>query len=152
MTESLRIAVTQLPHGEGLALPAYQTEHAAGLDLLAAVPEDKPLQLAPGDRALVPTGLAMALPAGYEAQVRPRSGLAVKHGVTVLNSPGTIDADYRGEIGVPLINHGRETFTIKRGERIAQMVVAPVVQIAFAPVVELPPSERGSGGFGSTGR
>ena len=152
MTEPLRIAVTQLPHGEGLALPAYQTEHAAGLDLLAAVPEDKPIQLAPGDRVLVPTGLAIALPVGYEAQVRPRSGLAVKHGVTVLNSPGTIDADYRGEIGVPLINHGRETFTIRRGERIAQMVVAPVVQVAFESVGELPPSARGAGGFGSTGR
>lgn len=152
MTEPLRIAVTQLPHGEGLALPAYQTEHAAGLDLLAAVPEDKPILLAPGDRVLVPTGLAIALPAGYEAQVRPRSGLAVKHGVTVLNSPGTIDADYRGEIGVPLINHGRETFTIRRGERIAQMVVAPVVQVAFEPVGELPTSARGAGGFGSTGR
>lgn len=152
MTEPLRIAVTQLPHGEGLALPAYQTEHAAGLDLLAAVPDDKPMVLGPGDRALVPTGLAIALPAGYEAQVRPRSGLAVKHGITVLNSPGTIDADYRGEIGVPLINHGRETFTIRRGERIAQMVVAPIVQTAFEPVRELPPSARGSGGFGSTGR
>lgn len=152
MTEPLRIAVTQLPHGKGLALPAYQTEHAAGLDLLAAVPDDKPIQLAPGDRVLVPTGLAIALPAGYEAQVRPRSGLAVKHGVTVLNSPGTIDADYRGEIGVPLINHGRETFMIQRGERIAQMVVAPVAQVAFEPVGELPPSARGAGGFGSTGR
>jgi len=152
MTEIVRVAVTQLPHGEGLALPAYQTAHAAGLDLLAAVPEDKPIMLAPGDRALVPTGLAMALPAGYEAQVRPRSGLAVKHGVTVLNSPGTIDADYRGEIGVPLINHGREAFTIKRGERIAQMVVAPVAQVSLAPVAELPPSGRGQGGFGSTGR
>jgi len=152
MTEPLRVAVTQLPHGEGLALPAYQTEHAAGLDLLAAVPDDKPMLLAPGDRVLVPTGLAIALPTGFEAQVRPRSGLAVKHGVTVLNAPGTIDADYRGEIGVPLINHGRETFTIRRGERIAQMVVAPVVQVSFAPVGELPSSERGSGGFGSTGR
>ncbi|CEG09929.1 Deoxyuridine 5'-triphosphate nucleotidohydrolase [Afipia felis] len=152
MTEPLRIAVTQLPHGGGLALPAYQTEHAAGLDLLAAVPEDKPIQLAPGDRVLVPTGLAIALPVGYEAQVRPRSGLAIKHGLTVLNSPGTIDADYRGEIGVPLINHGRETFTIRRGERIAQMVVAPVVQVAFESVGELPPSARGAGGFGSTGR
>ncbi|CAM5516809.1 Deoxyuridine 5'-triphosphate nucleotidohydrolase OS=Afipia felis OX=1035 GN=dut PE=3 SV=1 [Afipia felis] len=152
MTEIVRVAVTQLPHCEGLALPAYQTAHAAGLDLLAAVPEDKPIVLAPGDRALVPTGLAMALPAGYEAQVRPRSGLAVKHGVTVLNSPGTIDADYRGEIGVPLINHGREAFTIKRGERIAQMVVAPVAQVSLAPVAELPPSGRGQGGFGSTGR
>jgi dUTP pyrophosphatase len=152
MTEIVRVAVTQLPHGEGLALPAYQTEHAAGLDLLAAVPEDQPIVLAPGDRALVPTGLAMALPAGYEAQVRPRSGLAVKHGVTVLNSPGTIDADYRGEIGVPLINHGREAFTIKRGERIAQMVVAPVAQVSLAPVAELSPSARGQSGFGSTGR
>lgn len=152
MTKPLRIAVTQLPHGEGLALPAYQTEHAAGLDLLAAVPENKPVVLAPGDRALVPTGLAMALPVGYEAQVRPRSGLAVKHGVTVLNSPGTIDADYRGEIGVLLVNHGRDTFTIRRGERIAQMVVAPVAQGSFAPVAELPTSARGAGGFGSTGR
>lgn len=152
MTEIVRVAVTQLPHGEGLALPAYQTEHAAGLDLLAALPEDQPIVLAPGDRALVPTGLAMALPAGYEAQVRPRSGLAVKHGVTVLNSPGTIDADYRGEIGVPLINHGREAFTIKRGERIAQMVVAPVAQVSLAPVAELSPSARGQSGFGSTGR
>jgi len=152
MTKPLRIAVTQLPHGEGLALPAYQTEHAAGLDLLAAVPENKPVVLAPGDRALVPTGLAMALPVGYEAQVRPRSGLAVKHGVTVLNSPGTIDADYRGEIGVLLVNHGRDTFTIRRGERIAQMVVAPVTQGSFAPVAELPTSARGASGFGSTGR
>ena len=104
------------------------------------------------ERALVPTGLAIALPPGFEGQVRPRSGLALKHGITVLNAPGTIDADYRGEIGVPLINHGHETFTIRRGERIAQMVVAPVVQVSFAPVGELPPSERGSGGFGSTGR
>jgi dUTP pyrophosphatase len=152
MTEIVRVAVTPLPHGEGLALPAYQTEHAAGLDLLAAVPQDKPIVLAPGDRALIPTGLTMALPAGFEAQVRPRSGLAVKHGVTVLNSPGTIDADYRGEIGVPLINHGREAFTIKRGERIAQMVIAPVAQVSLAPIAELPPSARGQGGFGSTGR
>ncbi len=117
-----------MPHGEGLALPAYQTAHAAGLDLLAAVPEDAPMMLAPGKTALVPTGLTIALPPGYEAQVRPRSGLAVKHGVTVLNSPGTIDADYRGEIGVLLINHGDAPFPIRRGERIAQMVIAPVTR------------------------
>ena len=116
-----------MPHGEGLALPAYQSAHAAGLDLLAAVPEDAPVVLAPGKYALVPTALTIALPPGYEAQVRPRSGLAAKHGITVLNSPGTIDADYRGEIGVLLINHGDAPFPIRRGERIAQMVIAAVV-------------------------
>lgn len=151
---STRIAVEfqQLPHGAGLALPAYQSYEAAGMDLLAAVPADAPLVLEAGRYAMVPTALMLALPPGYEAQVRPRSGLAAKFGVTVLNSPGTIDADYRGEIGVPLINHGRETFTIRRAERIAQMVVAPVVQVAFESVGELPPSARGAGGFGSTGR
>jgi dUTP pyrophosphatase len=148
----IQIEVRQLPHGEGLALPAYQTEHAAGLDLLAAVPDDKPLTLDPGTYALVPTGLTMALPPGYEAQVRPRSGLAAKHGVTVLNSPGTIDADYRGEIGVLLINHGKNPFPIRRGERIAQMIIAPVVQAEFIPAIKLTQTERGSGGFGSTGR
>jgi dUTP pyrophosphatase len=140
-----------LPHGEGLLLPDYQTAHAAGLDLLAAVPETAPLVLAPGRHALVPTGLAIALPDGFEAQVRPRSGLAAKHGLTVLNSPGTIDADYRGEIQVILINHGGEPFTIRRGERIAQMVIAPVVQAKLVPIASLPDTERGSGGFGSTG-
>jgi dUTP pyrophosphatase len=141
-----------LPHAEGLALPAYQSALSAGLDLLAAVPDDAPMTLAPGQYALVPTGLTMALPPGYEAQVRPRSGLAAKHGVTALNSPGTIDADYRGEIGVLLINHGSAPFVIRRGERIAQMVIAAVAQAELVAVAALPPTVRGSGGFGSTGR
>src|ERR1700730_11191412 len=128
MSAAIKVEVQQLPHGKGLALPAYHSAHAAGLDLLAAVPKDAPMILAPGKHALVPTGLAIALPQGFEAQVRPRSGFAAKHGVTVLNSPGTIDADYRGEIQVILINHGAKPFTIRRGERIAQMVIAPVVQ------------------------
>ena len=152
MNQPIQVNIRQLPHAEGLPLPAYQTVHAAGLDLLAAVPESAPLTLAPGKHALVPTGLAIALPDGFEAQVRPRSGLAAKHGVTVLNSPGTIDADYRGEIQVILINHGAEPFTVRRGERIAQMVIAPVVQAALVPVTSLPETDRGSGGFGSTGR
>jgi dUTP pyrophosphatase len=133
-------------------LPAYQSALAAGLDLLAAVAEDAPIILAPGKYALVPTGLSIALPPGYEAQVRPRSGLAARHGVTVLNAPGTVDADYRGEIGVPLINHGDVPFTVRRGERIAQMVIASVVQAELVPVTTLSSTERGSGGFGSTGR
>jgi dUTP pyrophosphatase len=148
----IRVDIRQLPHGAGLPLPAYQSAHAAGLDLLAAVPEAAPLVLAPGKHMLVPTGLAIALPDGFEAQVRPRSGLAAKHRVTVLNSPGTIDADYRGEIQVILINHGAEPFTIRRGERVAQMVIAPVVQAQLVPAVTLSDTERGSGGFGSTGR
>ena len=152
MSASIRIEVRQLPHGEGLALPAYQTAHAAGLDLLAAVPEDKPLVLLPGKHAMVPTGLTIALPEGYEAQVRPRSGLAAKHGVTVLNAPGTVDADYRGEINVLLINHGAEPFAIRRGERIAQMVIAAVTRAEFVTTARLSATERGSGGFGSTGR
>jgi dUTP pyrophosphatase len=152
MSSAIKVAIRQLPHGEGLALPAYQSAHAAGLDLLAAVPENSPLVLLPGQRALVPTGLTIALPAGYEAQVRPRSGLASKHGVTVLNSPGTVDADYRGEIGVLLINHGDAPFSIRRGERIAQMVVAPVIQVELVAAAELSATDRGSGGFGSTGR
>jgi dUTP pyrophosphatase len=152
VSSNVTIDIRQLPHAEGLALPAYQSAHAAGLDLVAAVPEDAPMMLAPGQRALVPTGLTIALPPGYEAQVRPRSGLAAKHGVTVLNSPGTIDADYRGEIGVLLINHGAVPFAIRRGERIAQMVVAAVVQADLVPVISLSPTDRGSGGFGSTGR
>lgn len=152
MTPTIRVELTRLPHGEGLALPAYQTAHAAGLDLPAAVPEDQPLTLLPGRSALVPTGLMIALPEGYEAQVRPRSGLAAKHGVTVLNAPGTVDADYRGEISVLLINHGAEPFTIKRGERIAQMVIAPVARAALVAVSELSSTARGSGGYGSTGR
>jgi dUTP pyrophosphatase len=148
----VKIEIRQLPHGEGLALPAYQSAHAAGLDLLAAVPEGSPLILAPGTHALVPTGLTIALPPGYEAQVRPRSGLAAKHGVTVLNSPGTIDADYRGEIGVLLINHGAKPFPIQRGERIAQMVIASVVRAELVVAASLSATERGDGGFGSTGR
>ena len=152
MSTSIKIDFRQLPHGEGLALPAYQSAHAAGLDLLAAVPEDAPVTLAPGKYALIPTGLTIALPAGYEAQIRPRSGLAAKHGVTVLNAPGTVDADYRGEISVPLINHGDMPFQIRRGERIAQMVIASVVRAELIPVAALSATERGSGGFGSTGR
>ena len=148
----VKVEVRQLPNGEGLVLPAYQSELAAGLDLLAAVPEGAPIILAPGKYALVPTGLSIALPPGYEAQVRPRSGLAAKHGVTVLNAPGTVDADYRGEIGVPLINHSDVPFTVRRGERIAQMVIASVVQAELVPVATLSTTARGSGGFGSTGR
>jgi dUTP pyrophosphatase len=152
VSATLKIDVLQLPHGEGLALPAYQSDFAAGLDLLAAVPEDSPVTLSPGQRALVPTGLSVALPAGYEAQVRPRSGLASKHGITVLNAPGTIDADYRGEIGVLLINHGDAAFAVRRGERIAQMVIASVVRAELLPATALSGTPRGGGGFGSTGR
>jgi dUTP pyrophosphatase len=152
LSSPVKIAIRRLPHGEGLALPAYQSTHAAGLDLLAAVAEDAPLVLAPGQHALVPTGLAIALPDGFEAQVRPRSGLASRHGVTVLNAPGTVDADYRGEIAVVLINHGTEPFTVRRGERIAQMVIASVARAEFVATISLPESDRGSGGFGSTGR
>jgi dUTP pyrophosphatase len=149
---AVKIDIRQLPHGEGLPLPAYQSAHAAGLDLLAAVLDDAPIILAPGKHALVPTGLSIALPPGYEAQVRPRSGLAAKHGVTVLNAPGTVDADYRGEIGVLLINHGDTPFEVRRGERIAQMVIAPVVRAELVPTRSLSATDRGSGGFGSTGR
>ena len=152
MSTKVTVELQRLAHADGLALPAYQTSEAAGLDLMAAVPDSEPLTLAPSQYALVPTGLAIALPPGYEAQVRPRSGLAAKHGVTVLNSPGTIDADYRGEIKVILINHGAAPFVIKRGERIAQMVIAPVVQAALVPVATLSATDRGAGGFGSTGR
>jgi dUTP pyrophosphatase len=152
MSAAIKVEIQQLPHGNGLALPAYQSAHAAGLDLLAAVPEDAPMVIAPGKHVLVPTGLIIALPPGFEAQVRPRSGLAAKHGVTVLNAPGTVDADYRGEIGVLLINHGDVPFTIRRGERIAQMVIAPVTRAELAAVAKLSPTDRGSGGFGSTGR
>jgi dUTP pyrophosphatase len=143
------IPLRRLPHGEGLPLPAYATALSAGVDLVAAVAAD--VVLPPGARALIPTGIAIALPAGVEAQVRPRSGLALKHGVTVLNSPGTIDADYRGEVGVILINHGQQPFTVRRGERIAQMVIAPCGQARWHAVDALPDSARGDGGFGSTG-
>jgi dUTP pyrophosphatase len=152
VSAAVKVEIQQLPHGEGLALPAYQSAHAAGLDLLAAVPEEAPLILAPGQRALVPTGLSIALPPGHEAQIRPRSGLALKHGITVLNAPGTVDADYRGEVSVLLINHGDAPFAIRRGERIAQMVIAPVAQVELVPAVSLSVTERGSGGYGSTGR
>ena len=152
MSKQIKVEVRQLPHGEGLPLPAYQSAQAAGLDLQAALPEQEPIVLVPGQRALIPTGLSIALPDGYEAQVRPRSGLAARHGVTVLNAPGTVDADYRGEIGVPLINHGSEPFTVRRGERIAQMVIAPVVQAQLVEVASLSATDRGGGGFGSTGR
>lgn len=152
MTETPTIAYLPLPHGADLPLPSRQTRHAAGADLYAALPADGPLELVPGARALVPCGFAMALPPGFEAQVRPRSGLAARHGVTVLNAPGTIDADYRGEVQVILINHGASGFVVQRGDRIAQLVVAPVSPFAFAPVTELAATERGPGGFGSTGR
>jgi dUTP pyrophosphatase len=152
MTLSITVEIQRLPHAEGLTLPAYQSAHAAGLDLLAAVPQDMPLTMARGQRALVPTGLMIAVPPGHEAQVRPRSGLALKHGVTVLNAPGTVDADYRGEVSVLLINHGDEPFTIRRGERIAQLVIAAVTQANPVEVAALSSTDRGSGGFGSTGR
>ena len=145
------LRVRRLPHGEGLALPAYQSVHAAGLDLLAGLPADAPMVLLSGARALIPTGLSIELPPGYEAQIRPRSGLALKHGVTLLNSPGTVDADYRGEIMVLLINHGAEPFTIRRGDRIAQLIVASVAHVAVVEVEELANTTRGAGGFGSTG-
>jgi dUTP pyrophosphatase len=146
------IAVLRLPHAEGLPLPAYETGGAAGMDLRAAVPEEEPLTLHPGARARVPTGLCMAIPLGFEVQVRPRSGLAAKHGVTCLNTPGTIDSDYRGEVQVILINLGEEDFVIRRGERIAQMIVAPVVQSVWRETDSLDETARGAGGFGSTGR
>ena len=148
---TLAVPARLAPHAQGLDLPAYQSEGAAGLDLVAAIPAQTKIVLEPGARELVPTGLFLQLPVGYEAQVRPRSGLALKNGVTVLNSPGTIDADYRGEIGVILINHGAEPFAIRRGERIAQLVLAPVVQAAWVEVAELDDTARGDGGFGSTG-
>ncbi len=148
---TLTVEFKKLDHFGDLQLPAYETHLAAGSDLRAAVPEAEPMVLAPGERALVPTGLAMALPAGYEAQIRPRSGLAYKHGLSVVNAPGTIDADYRGEVKVLLINHGDKDFTINRGERICQMVIAPITQPAFIIVDELSATERGAGGFGSTG-
>jgi dUTP pyrophosphatase len=145
----IRVALQRLPHGEGLPQPQYMSEHAAGADLCAAVGEQ--LTLLPGARALVPTGFAIALPPGYEAQVRPRSGLAIRSGVTCLNSPGTIDADYRGELAVVLANFGNEPVVIRRGDRIAQIVFAPVSRAAFECVDELPTTSRGDGGFGSTG-
>jgi dUTP pyrophosphatase len=152
MSQAPVVPITRLPHGEGLPLPAYETAQAAGMDLRAAVADDEPLTLKPGGRFAVPTGLAFALPPGFEGQVRPRSGLAFKSGVTVLNTPGTIDADYRGEVKVILINLGEEDFHIRRGDRIAQLVVAPVVQSTWREVDSLDETARGAGGFGSTGK
>lgn len=148
---TVEIELVPLPHFEGLELPKYETEGSAGMDVRAAVPEDAPLTLAPGARALVPTGLTMAIPLGYEVQVRPRSGLAYKHGITCLNTPGTIDSDYRGELKVLLVNLGNQAFEITRGERVAQLVVAPVIQGHWVEVEMLSSTERGEGGFGSTG-
>lgn len=148
----LEVQVSVLPHGEGLPLPSYATEHSAGVDLRAAVPESDPVTIAPGERLLIPTGIQISLPEGFEAQVRPRSGLAFRHGITVLNTPGTIDADYRGEVKVILINLGSEAFDITRGERIAQMVVSRCAHVRWLAVASLDETERGSGGFGHTGK
>ncbi len=148
---AIDVRVMRLPHGADLPLPEYQTAHAAGMDLLAAVPADAPIVLAPGARALIPTGLAIALPPGTEAQVRPRSGLAVRFGLTVLNAPGTIDADYRGEIQVPIVNLGQDSVSITRGMRIAQMIIAKVARATLCEVLHLDETTRGTGGFGSTG-
>jgi dUTP pyrophosphatase len=150
-TKPLKVKIRRLPHADGLPLPAYQTADAAGMDLVAAIPASEPVIIASGARAMVPTGLTFELPRGTEAQVRPRSGLAAKNGVTVLNSPGTIDADYRGEVSVILINHGDAAFTIQRGDRIAQMILAPVTQVRLVEVSTLTKTSRGAGGFGSTG-
>ena len=150
-TPAIKVTVARLPHGEGLPLPAYQTSGSAGLDLLAAIAPNAKLVIEPGARELVPTGLRLELPLGFEGQVRPRSGLALKNGVTVLNSPGTIDSDYRGEVAVILINLGSEPLEITRGARIAQLVVAPVTQAVFVEAADLAESARGVGGFGSTG-
>jgi dUTP pyrophosphatase len=148
---ALHLGIVRLPQSEGLPLPGHESAGAAGMDLRAAVPDDHPILLLPGKRALVPTGLVMEIPAGYEAQVRPRSGLALKHGITCLNTPGTIDSDYRGEVMVLLVNHGDEDFEISRGMRIAQMVVAPVVRVAVEERDLSSATARGAGGFGSTG-
>ena len=147
----LELQIVQLPHAAGLPLPAYQTANAAGMDLIAAVPEDEPVTIAPGQFVMLPTGLVIALPNGTEGQVRPRSGLAAKHGVTILNAPGTIDSDYRGEVCVLMINHGTAAFAVTRGMRIAQLVVAPVSQAVVRLMDKLDETARGSGGFGSTG-
>ena len=151
MTDMPTIGIKRLPHGDGIELPHYATEGAAGADLRAAVPEDAPLEILPGMSFMVPTGHSYAIPPGYEMQVRPRSGLAAKHGITCLNTPGTVDWDYRGEVKVILINHGNEPFIVERGMRIAQAVIAPVTQGVFTEVEELDETARGAGGFGSTG-
>jgi dUTP pyrophosphatase len=148
---SIDVRIQQLENGAGLPLPAYKTADAAGCDLAAAVADDAPLVVPPGGRALVPTGIAIALPAGFEGQVRPRSGLSIEYGVTVINAPGTIDADYRGEIQVPIVNLGAEPFSITRGMRVAQLVIAPVTRARFVSVDELTSTSRGASGFGSTG-
>lgn len=145
------ISLVRLPHAEGLPLPAYATAEAAGLDLNAAIGENEKITIETGKWALVPTGLKLHLPSGFEGQVRPRSGLALKHGVTVLNAPGTIDADYRGEVGVVLVNHGSEPFTVTRGMRVAQLVIAPVTRAVFVEVENLAATDRNTGGYGSTG-
>lgn len=147
----LVVELLRLPHSEGLPTPRYETDQAAGMDLRAAVAQDAPILLEPGARALIPTGFCIALPVGYEAQVRPRSGLALKHAITCLNSPGTVDSDYRGELKVILINHGDQAFAIARGERIAQLVIAPVTRAQWREVTQLEETGRGGGGFGSTG-
>jgi dUTP pyrophosphatase len=151
VTAEVDVKVMRLPHAADLPLPVYQSALAAGLDLVAAVPADKPVTLAPGQRAMIPTGLAIALPAGTEAQVRPRSGLAAKNGISVLNTPGTVDADYRGEIQVILVNFGTESFRVDRGLRIAQLVIVPVLRAKLTEVKSLNETVRGAGGFGSTG-
>ena len=148
---SVTLRVKRLPHGEGLPLPSYQSKEAAGLDVVAGVPEGAAVAIPPGAHALIPTGFALELPRGYEAQVRPRSGLALKHGITLLNSPGTIDSDYRGELMVILVNHGDEPFLVRRGDRIAQLAIAPVSHAEIVAAEELAVTVRGPGGFGSTG-
>ncbi|WP_069130903.1 dUTP diphosphatase [Rhodohalobacter halophilus] len=147
--DPIKVYFKKLEHGKDLPLPKYESDEAAGMDIRAAL--DEPLVLKPGERTLIPTGLKMALPFGYEAQIRPRSGLAYKHGITMLNTPGTIDSDYRGEVKVLAINHGTETFTVQHGDRVAQMVIAPVYQPRVVETADLPESNRGTGGFGSTG-
>jgi len=152
MTSTATLGLVRLPHGEGLALPAYETEGSAGMDLRAAVSDGEPMTITPGARALLPTGFVFEIPAGYEGQVRPRSGLALKHGITCLNTPGTIDSDYRGEVQVLLVNLGAEDFVVERGMRIAQMIIAPVTQVAIEERALAGATQRGAGGFGSTGR
>lgn len=151
LAPKINIRISQLPEAIGLPLPCYATEGSSGLDLVAAVPENTPVFINPGDRVLIPTGLSIELPPGTEAQIRPRSGLALKHGITVLNTPGTIDSDYRGPIGIILQNHGRSIFPVHRGDRIAQIVFVPVLRVNLLPSVKLSGTERGLGGFGSTG-
>ena len=150
--KSVKIKITRLPHAAGLPLPAYQSADAAGLDLMAAVPTNAPVTIVPGARAQIPTGIAIALPPGTEGQVRPRSGLAARHGISVLNTPGTVDADYRGEIQVILVNFGRESFVVERGQRIAQLVIAPIFHAQLLEQQKLSKTKRGTTGFGSTGK